>query len=710
MKFICLFISVSLISFYSFSQDFSFKNETYIWPTNSPEIQPGKSKFKNEDLVILDEKINFNFISRYEQELEKNCVIKINSTNGINKINNIALPESFDISLDQEIFQQGRFSKFNAPYIYRFKIHHFAARILKKDGSVVNLKPDVKAERIFWLDYNGSHLYDFNYIFDINNLETGDLLEYNYKILFLGRYGYNLFYFNGPIAKEKTSYVIDYYPVKNFETLEIICNTNVDSNNYSKKITYNESYKRNWHRVSYNYSDLPAINYPVNSFPGKNLPHIFVDLNFLSFVGLTSNVANDALISVERGKNFEWPLLKTLYVNEKIYDKQHAYVRKYISKISSADTSKSTNIFLNDLIDSLNSLQFMSAEFMNHKGDAQYAVTSGEWLSKGKLTEEFLYELYWDILQELNYEKNVVCVQDKRLGEIKINKRSEPKYENLIFGITNNKSVVFITPRWSGLKYFLDEIPFYYEGVNAAVLNFDVAGLNTNQSAFKKLKLRYFIKTASSTENENVRVESGVFKINRDTKTIEANLKESLNGQFSTIIRPFYLNEVIDSTINPVYFKKFTDKPGAFNVNIKLNSKSKVFPYKHSFAGFENIKYENDKEIPLKNWFSFTLNQTTTNTLPNFDYYFDFRYSDQYNFMFEFNKATEISNISDFNLLIQNDYYEVNSKMLKQSETNYLLSVSVKIKKESLPKENGQMLLDLASLLNGLNNKSIYIQ
>ena len=68
----------------------------------------------------------------------------------------------------------------------------------------------------------------------------------------------------------------------------------------------------------------------------------------------------------------------------------------------------------------------------------------------------------------------------------------------------------------------------------------------------------------------------------------------------------------------------------------------------------------------------------------------------------------QISIISQKN--IQNTYFELSSKLNKQSETTYLLSVMVKIKEPVLKQSDGQLLLDFANALDALNGMSLKLK
>lgn len=188
--FISLFISSTV-----FSQYVSFKKEQYVWPNVAPSQTRQTDEFMNEDVVVIEEDVKLNLLPMSYSVLEKNCILKVNTEKGVKKFQSLSLPESFDIGADHHIMQQGREKLTQAPFIYDFKIMHFAARVLKKSGAVIELPMKVKIDKVYWVEHDGRHLENFNYVFSLDNIAVGDVVEYNYTVRFIGRYGYNLFFF-----------------------------------------------------------------------------------------------------------------------------------------------------------------------------------------------------------------------------------------------------------------------------------------------------------------------------------------------------------------------------------------------------------------------------------------------------------------------------------------------------------------------------------
>jgi hypothetical protein len=256
------------------------------------------------------------------------------------------------------------------------------------------------------------------------------------------------------------------------------------------------------------------------------------------------------------------------------------------------------------------------------------------------------------------------------------------------------------------MKYHLNELPFYYEGSLAMLLPKNIPASVTNKGAM----LYKFALTPKSTFRENSRNENSSVKIYLDSLKLRLITRQSLSGQFSTLLRPLYLNELVDSTVSPRYLKKCTEKPGAQNTVIKQTDAQTTFPFRYAFACNSEIKLPGQKEVSLQDWFSFLFSKRQFPFAPAHDFYFDFTFSDSYNFLLNFDRPVEIKNIADFKSGISNDWFELNSEIMKDTETSYLVRVKLVVKQAVLPVSESQRLVELVQALNKINSFSLELK
>lgn len=673
------------------SQNLNFKSENYTWPDANKNFDIIPDSLKNDGAVILNDDITLNFANAF---VKRRQAVKILNEEGLNYFKSVSLPQNFDITnQNNPYYKQGRFAKRLIPFIYDYKISYFAARIIR-NKIITEIPVKVTTNKVYWVKYNGEKTYDYEYVFDFNDLQVGDIIEYSYKAEIKGTYDTEQFYLNDYFPKLNTKLSIKIIAPGSLSRTEMVLNHNIDSSQYTKTDVPDKSFT--YQNFYYTFKNLKAIKYSQNILAGKTLPHVTASAYNVNRHSLDRTMSSSKYIFSTRYSWFVIP--DSLNEKEKVYDKYGANLRKFIAKFPDNPNDSSKTQFFSQFIDSINTYKYLTAEQMHYNQEAQYILASSERLMKRELPQEFVSELYADILFEKNIFYYKANVQDRRLGIHTSANRSHEDYELEFFALPVKTSFKFYVPRFKGIKYFPDELPFYYEGSFCALFP-----KNTKAANYKEgLQNIKFIKTPASTYNENVRTENALFKVNLDSSIIHASIKTTLNGQFSSILRHYYNKDVVDSTIKTEYFKKCVDKPDASEKQIKLTSQSKIFPFKSSYACSENIKISKEY-IDLSNWFSFALDKENFKEPITQAYFLDFTFTDSYNFLFEFNKPTDITNLEEFNKKLHNDFFEVSSILNKQENNKYLLTLSTKAKQYVLPEEKTNYLIEYLNLLSQIN-------
>jgi hypothetical protein len=666
------------------------------WP-KWENISKKNDTLKNDNAFILNDNLLLNYadhtITRFQE-------IKIINEDGLKDFNTISLPENIDITQIKSNYTMGRFKNRNIPYVTFYKVIDFSARIIR-NNKIIEIPISQDTQKHYWLKYDGERIYDYEYIFNLSDLKEGDVLQYYYKASFKGQYGTDQLYTNDYYPKINAKYEIRLSVENRYAQGNFILNHFIDTINYKK--TSIENSLSTLIKHVYEFKNLAAVKYPKNCLAGNSLMHITVKSN--------ENVLKFKFQETGNGykyiyiPNYTWYYRADTLINKKKnYNKYYSSLRKFLLKFPEATDEKSHSILMSQIVDTLNTYNYILAESIRYGEYSQLNVNSTDKLLKKELLEEYTLEINKNILDEKNifyYETNI---QDRRLGVHSSKYRAHYNYEQNILALPINNNIKYYTQRFNGVKYLPDELPFYLEGTYA-VLN--PVNVKHSQSPRNNSEIK-FNRTPLSTFNENVRTESGIFKINTDSLIIDATIKENLSGQFSTILRHLYNSDIIDSTINLAYYTKCTDKPNSINQKIQLISQAKEFPFKTSYKCNEKIKIS-PNEINLNNWFSFILKKSDFRHPLNTDYYFDFTYTDSYNIFLEFDKPTTINNSEDFKLLSNNEYFEIVSSIVKQSENQYIISVNTKLKAYVLPKEKFNILTEYLSALDKLNNFKLKI-
>jgi hypothetical protein len=658
----------------------------FSWPDTPKEVVIIPDSLKTEGAVILRDELVLT-----DKQIKRRMAVLIQNADGLREFNLIQLPENFNVTNYPNVNRQGRFMKNKHPYIYSYGIQYFAARIIKPNKKIIELPINYKVDKGYSVYSNGDVVKETIYNFSMDKIETGDIIEYMYKAEVIWNYQQVLIFPNSTFPKLKFDLKVDLAIQNEFKDIQLLYNTNIDPAQIKIENKFETGYiLRTFH---YSFENLKPIRYPLNTIAGATLPNISINNKRYYSVKSTGSVA---LYSPSIDP-YKWSLSGDT-VRERIYDKYYANIREYISQLRSVVTDSTANKFATELSDSLNTLQFISSESLKNGEIPQYAVYSSTQLNKGRLVEEFIFKNHSDLLSEANifYYRGVLI--DRRYSLIIPEYRRNIAMEKSIIIIPEKKSYRYYMPRYKGIKYFPDELPFYYEGANCAL----VPCHNCTGSKLKSNLL--FLRTPKSSFNQNTRIESGVFKIAIDSLMVKGQVKESLGGQFSTILRHFYNNDLIDTTISAAYFKKCINKPHARSVELKQTGLSKTFPFKSSYMSSLTIALASKNYVDLSDWFSFTYLKSDFIKLPNSDFFVDFQFTDSYNYLFEFDKSIEILNQNDFSKKLSNEYFEISCNLVKQENNTCLLSIIVKVKQDMIPVKDASKVLEFVNMLDEINH------
>jgi hypothetical protein len=682
-----------------------FGDKEISWQSSKPPVIPATIEtYSMADLVILDEAVRFHFYARNNEKIVKRVMLKIQNEDGLAALQRYVLPETFDYAYDACLYKQGRRARIKTPYILDSELRSLAARRYA-NGRWSFLELDYKYEPVKWISGTGEFKEEDITVFKFKGLQVDDIVEIQYELEFNANYGSNLFYFNSVYPKLNCEYEFLYKMTNYWASYAFVLPIYIPDSMMSRSVKPAEEKGSDIYVHKIKFTDLQAVNYPANSFEGKALPHVYVDFRFFRQITNVYSTPDGRTYDAKltRSRNFEWFIIKdTNNYYTKIYDKQSASIRKFVATLPALDKDSTHKTFFKALCDTFNSFRYITSNHLFYNESHLYSLSSGDHLLKRRLVGS-TWKLCRDILNDNQLFYYVANIQDRRYGEHSPYYRAHYGYEGEIIALPSGSSYSYFIPRYGGIKYHLNELPFYYEGVLASLkpTNFQDNMTNKDNQFFK------FIKTHHGTANENTRTENATVKISLDSAKVFIQIKESLSGQFSTVLRHLYLRDYIDSTISPHYFKRCTEKPGLTDAKIKLSSKITDYPFRYTFNCAGNVKLQNKQNLDLSNWFSFLLSKQLLPEAPTHDYYMDFEFSDAYNFLLEFDKPVDIKNSGNFNKKLSNELFELESAIVKNSDTSYLLRLSLSVKNRKIALDKINALMELVSALDELNSFSL---
>ena len=573
-----------------------YKKHQYHWANQQPLIIEVDEQFLHEDAIILNEENSIKVFGVKSEfitvNFQKRLRIKYLTQTGIDNYSTFTLPESFDPLYDFRYASLlNKQNSFYGPKYFDTKVIWFAARVIKKNGSVVDaiIKDQILKDTVI---YNKKFYRSFFYQFSIKELEPGDELEvhYNTEIPYdpnWFRFNSNRIFFHGSIPKQK--YTITLECPKKLEYSLLNCKADSTFETDKRIIHY-------WQK-----KNLPGCMSEPGAKPHLKLPHIVYNIHEDDYRYYTKHMSGELIpipfwnyILRIREAKAAW--LKRV-AEKMIRDKQNTMVNKFISETSQGVTDTVSFIRARKVHHAI------AETFKYHNDHAFFAEIDiglermGSYTEKKTLREISRYNLYAKILNRLNTHYYTAYLMDKRIATLSKGYISPLIDNDFAFVIlSNDKKPVYLYPKRSRYGYEVDELPFYWE--NTPVMLVSIFKLWADY----KVDLN-FIQTPPSNEQNNFRTSSVLATISLNPAVINFEATVTLSGQFSTITREYYQYGYKDPTINPLYYTRICDIGGNPKlINSEITSHQSVYPFKTNLK----VKYTCE-DLLKKNRIAFIL-------------------------------------------------------------------------------------------------------
>jgi hypothetical protein len=702
----------------------------YAWPAEKPAEIPVEDQFKNEDAVILDEHCiynasgnrvplfyyynqvaNYYYIEESNQGatpiVQKHLRIKFLTRNGIRKYSKIVLPESFDRMSDVNSIKL-----LDRDSLYRPKgefecIRYFAARIIKPGGKIIDAITDEsiqgEVQRVNKIDEKV-----YNWIFRILNLEEGDELEldYSYEGALNIDYSQRVF-FNGELPKQNLDFTFRYLSKHTF-----ILNYHNGANPTDSVMET----KSSPHYTEYHFlrKNLCGGIGESGSRPQNQLPYFTYYKHLLDYVdgGKTNGKALP----------YPWsytllPFVKYQYEDLKLRlqkrDKATLAVNDFLEteRQKAHDTSFAgiATTFQHSLAEDFS---FQKDAASSLAGDAELEHL-GKYVSSKTLRETSRMRLYWELLYRFDRNFYEVAFTDKRISEIDIGQYEPLTTVDSAYAIPSQHNFLYLYPKSYRFGYEANELPFYYEDVNTILVP-------QHEPSFKKHELipqvnYIFLKTPFSGVKENVRTTNVMINVSLDSLQMAVAARIKLSGQFSTLIRGYYLYGDMDTTVNPIYYHSISslaDKKTEFTAS----NVNHTFPFDATFnvnlANHQNISKEKDGmfAVGLDGFFNEVIDEKFSAQNRHLDYYPDFQFQDSYKYMMKFDKKVKLENMESLQKDIHNSFADYILKTTQVDDQSVLIEISYVVKPEFVPASKAQEVAEVFDVIKKLDSSRLRLK
>lgn len=662
---------------------------------------------QDADVVILNEENDLVFTGESSDFIyyttTRKVQFKVNNKGGIDKISRFVIPETFDPSYIAH-FPPAR----NYTHVYsRMKMDFFKAEIKTQNGETkeVDLKKDIEDVKMHLLfeDYYGNYQ---KFIYQINNLEVGDELtvEYRYHLLYTENTrelsGFRIF-FHSDIPKLKynlsiqhhSELVVDYEYINDAEP--------DDSTIIDKQVKYS------WHR-----ENLAGCIDEKGGKPYLSLPHITLKPRPYDLLYIVPHTNEERLrpiysilAALREKKHFSISVSVLQGVNTRQYQQIDNFIAKETSEIGEDSLGYEKIMKVHHTI----------VDNFDFKDDLDYFIREdrreprmGDHLSAMQIRDISRYNIYLALIRKLglNYFTTYLC--DNRSGNISDVFLHPMLHSDFLYTIMlNDEMVVFLYPKKARFGYYLNELPFYYEGSRGRLVHLNDYRHTENpiQEGFREI----FMPKGSA--GSNTRSTRAMVEIDIENQKAIFNAQVSLSGQFSTMTRGVYQYDYHDETVNPLYGQKIWE----LNDNVNLISKDIEIKKKEPpFTTTVKTKYQADNIFDIKedtlrldisNWFKHIYYHDFDIDGRQMDFHPDFANRDTYSYFIKFDK--DISLIQEIeNIQINNELAtfvinieQVDSKSIK-IDSHFAIG-------EEVPVEQIEIIKEIYDRIQELNSSRI---
>lgn len=507
-----------------------------------------------EGADILWEKQRVSFIRSKPEFLttvfEKHFVMRFGTREAAREHSQFVLPESFDpISDYQDVAWEDRDS-LPRPIYFQTRLERFAARVIGPQEEQREL--EVQGKVITQRKKTGDRFFRaYSYDLVVNGILPGDTVEVYYKYTVPFEFNWYKFnsskhFFHGDLYKHRYELKIDATLTQGFNLRGAPAD--------SVGIIKNKRSAYWW------LTDLPPVMHEVNARPHEDLPHVVYGTAVNSKLYQHGHVISSSLggrpymysdvpywVTVLRQREFRAPAYRRVALKKFGIDAQSKQVRSWSAQFGGEEK--------HPIEKALQAHNRIARDFTFKWDDAWYdhedkgLLKPGDMLYEEQLREIGRYDQYSKLLSELQINYNTVYVQDKRAGRISPEELTNLWENEFLFVLKHEEQDFLLHPKRARGGYFVNEKPFYWEGTVGLI-----GDLDKLYSNYPKNPELYMLPSIIPSANSRYTAVSASIGLSGSMQ-VEATVL--LKGQFSTTTRNAYLHNDRDSTLMPVYGKRY---------------------------------------------------------------------------------------------------------------------------------------------------------
>ena len=651
-----------------------------------------KSEIISDTIVLNIRNAKFEFI-RYD--FDRILTVVITNSEELTYFSEIDIPFSFDptrIYHNSVIENRGEYySNIRIDFFNTVKNGKLAPELYEKKEISADILQNIPR-------YYGKYE---KYRYSTGDIKIGDTLEFNvrYYMTLMDNMesleSYRIF-LNGQIPKSNCTFILSH-----LKELKI-------NMNYGNLVKPDSSFNDGLVKYTWDLNNLNSNIEELNSIA-------FVELPFVTFTPLperfTYKLPNPSFDRLDYRLNAYFSLYREYNTldtkrsaNIGSVNKSFSSLYRYINNFQATLTEDTTKIGLIDLFQNdLTENYSYSNSRENYISKTPGLHLFWKMIRDKNIPDWSRRNFYTAFLERIEVPYYTGYIIDKRSAIISENYLAPMLSDDYCFvPLLNDDTFHILWPKRDNISLYRNELPFYFEGTTMLLMHPDdfLVGRTALSERFRT------ITTPTSEMKHNQRSHTALVKIDLDSNQVNAICKINLSGQFSTLTRSLYDGDTSFTKINKAYNTTIGDTWNSKNIElIKTKSNSK-FPYQckvNASADLSPIIHSQNGEIEIT--LNGLINHITTDIQKQrtLDYYFDFKGSDSYTYMFQFASAIKLQNPIDIIVNHEEIQYIF---ALQQINQNTIKLVS--IHNVTAQKVDSESYFKIAEVFEAINKQSEY--
>lgn len=717
--FLGIFLGITLSDVYSQENQSSINKLN--WDSLYTDPIAVDSNFLKSDAVILYKKMDITIPEATFSGLQKSEPyifitvfqrVKILHDNGVYDFTRVTLPENYDPFFDPKIRPNPyHLNSYPSVSDFRYRILDFDVRIIK-DGKRV-YTPEIREEKImdtleYADDYHRLLVTKYNY----SPVFKGDEVQIFYKIGILHDIHYFRFFPGSkyPIQELKVSITEKYH--------KVISSSMVYSGDLKDLVISEDIRIGINHKKTESFTMKNLFPYDCTNEYSNSKSATYFGINFRSQIirdikkngEITKNATLSSGIYLG-GKNYKDRKFNNEYL-EPIMDDTHVALRKFFKKFKSDTTIKNDYEMFYKIHNEINTFSTYESKPKYDRYD-QFPPNRGELLDKKVFRSKYATDIYDNLFIRGDSTYYQIYLFDNRNNDYtKNDKAGRQPYYNL-FGFRVGSTYNYIFPQTIFARYNFNELPYYLENSTAVFVPHNV---DTNLVKDPKKNNVLVKKSPESLSSENFRQIAGKLDYNEVENIFEFNGKESLSGQFSTILRNYYRTKLFDPVVSKKHYKPLFKDEVTSSLFCEQVSSSDEYPYKVNYKKTGKLKILSNAQTPTniiqldaKNLFIDVLPNSDflSSHLHHYEYYPEFPFLDKYRIQICFPFDVEIVEVLLPEVSEENENISIVYSISKIDSKTFLFDLKYEVKQHHYTKETVSEVLKITELLSLLSSKSI---